>query len=368
MKRRNCSVLLDKAYKFAYINGWPNLAEYIRTAIPSEDIPTMATDGWDIFYNPEFLKKLTIQEAVAVFMHEYYHIIYDHVQRRGTRNPLAWNLAADVVVNDAVLSRCGFLLPTEAVFRGHGIFKDLPHDLRTTVKIYDWIKANAQNASDEEKEQADAHPDKENNQPTREQESKKNRGKLQDKSEEMKEVLYGRQESDWMDLLKAMQIESGRLVHRTHKRSFRKPARYEPNGLIRPCYNKYQHHPKVDVYIDVSGSMGDYPLQIFSGLKQILSAMRIYRPRFFSFNCDIREIDMNSEKFSIGGGTDIKKVLDKINSDKADLAILITDCEDSVKKSDFKENVVVVSNNYEFGDYVTTSWDKVKKNDKTKSR
>lgn len=180
---------------------------------------------------------------------------------------------------------------------------------------------------------------------------------------EIKEVLQVVSDVDWIDLVKALQIESGRLVHRTHERSFRRPARYEPSGLIRPCFNRYQHHPKVDVYIDVSGSMGDNPNAIFSGLVSILGQMRIYRPRFYSFDTQIVHLpDLKSTKdICSGGGTDIHKVLNKIKEDKADLALLITDCGDNITVDDIPSNVVVVSDNQQFANYFTTDWKKVQK-------
>jgi uncharacterized protein with von Willebrand factor type A (vWA) domain len=107
--------------------------------------------------------------------------------------------------------------------------------------------------------------------------------------------------------------------------------------------------------------MRDNPRYIFQGLKTILSSLRIYRPRFFSFNTEIKNVDIKDHILKIGGGTDIKKVLKKIHNDNADLAILITDCEDSLTKSDFKNNVVVVSNNTSFADYYTKNWKKVKR-------
>ena len=365
---------IEKLYKMAYINGNPNLADYIYNAIPvneSSGIDTAATDGEEIFYNEKFLDTIkSDKEVLGIFAHEYYHIIYNHVIRRGNRNPLLWNLAADVVVNESVESRLGFKIPDIFIKRGKGIFKDLPADLKTTTKIYDWIIKTAKEMSKEESQYAQDHEDQQNKAKNesdktdnkQDSNSRKKAGQASDKNnDEIKEVLGVSLDGlDWIDLVKAMQIEAGRLVVRTHKRGYRRPARYEPMGAILPYNKSYQHRPKIDVYIDVSGSMNENPKIIFSGLKTILSKLRIYRPKFFSFNESIREIDMN-KNISIGGGTDIKKVIKKITDDHVDLAILITDCEDSIKREDIPKNVVVVSTNKQFADYFTNDWKMVKR-------
>lgn len=355
------SNLVDKIYRKAYIDGMPNLAEYIRLAIADPEVKTAATDGVDIFYAPAFISSLTVDEAVGVFMHEYYHIIYEHCPRGQGRHPEIWNLAIDVVVNDAVIHRCGLQLPHKVIRRGEGLFKDLPDELTTSVKIYEWLMSQgALQPSSEEKVEAGNHI-WDSNKETSQAKARKQASQMSDKSEEMRDVLAVGNDIDWIDLVKAVQIESGRLVHRTHKRSYNRPARYEPSGIIRPCSRRYQHHPKIDVYIDVSGSMGDNPVAIFKGLKTILGALRIYQPKFYTFNTEIAAIDIKSDKFKIGGGTSIKNVLQKIETDKADLAVLITDCEDNIQPDDFKDNVIIVSNNTLYADYITADWQKVKK-------
>lgn len=388
---------LDKVRKKAIINGYPNLAEFIRTAkevTDNKDITTCATDGYQIFINPEYVKSIGDDETLGVMMHEFYHIIYNHVERGkeyrhvvsgkddkgNTVKCSLWNLCADVVVNDAVMGRFGGKLPKGCILRGQGTFKDLPNGIRTTVTIYNWWLQNNPPISSEEIQQG-ASNDAASNAAEGEQEkgkangtSDKANGNLPDKDlarakeagkhtqdRELKDVNQSADVESWIDLLTAMRIEAGRLAFRTNKRSYNRPARYEPRGLIRPINQVWQNYPKVDVYVDVSGSMSDNPLTIMKGLKSILSSMRMYRPRFFTFDTDIREVSIKEDKFDIGGGTDIHKVLNKITSDKADLAIVITDCEDSITKQDFKENVIVVSNDSKLADYYTTDWLKVKR-------
>lgn len=77
------------------------LALFARMRI-REDIPTAATDGQDVFWNPEFLRKLTPAELSGVLLHEVLHAALLHVVRRGERDPVLWNIAADIVVNGMI--------------------------------------------------------------------------------------------------------------------------------------------------------------------------------------------------------------------------------------------------------------------------
>lgn len=82
----------------------------------SERTPTMATDGRTIFVNPDFAASLPNPDLDAVVMHEVLHCALMHMHRRGERDAMRWNIAADVVVNDIVESDLGYTLP-EGAFR-----------------------------------------------------------------------------------------------------------------------------------------------------------------------------------------------------------------------------------------------------------
>jgi predicted metal-dependent peptidase len=61
--------------------------------------PTFATDGKYLYVNPEFMKELDKHELEFVVGHEVMHCVYDHMGRRGGRDPKLWNAAADFVIN-----------------------------------------------------------------------------------------------------------------------------------------------------------------------------------------------------------------------------------------------------------------------------
>jgi predicted metal-dependent peptidase len=101
--------------------------------IPSRDHPTAATDGRDIFINPQFWHSLTAAERLGVLAHEVLHAALLHVPRRGRRNPLLWNIAADIVVNGIILAQEGFALP-----KGH--IRDRRREHLSVEEIYHQLK------------------------------------------------------------------------------------------------------------------------------------------------------------------------------------------------------------------------------------
>jgi predicted metal-dependent peptidase len=74
-------------------------------------IPSAATDGRDIFFNPEFLKSLSSQQQDGLLLHEILHAALLHPLRLGEREPELWNIAADIIVNGMILRQSGFELP-----------------------------------------------------------------------------------------------------------------------------------------------------------------------------------------------------------------------------------------------------------------
>jgi predicted metal-dependent peptidase len=61
--------------------------------------PTAATEGRNFFYNSEFINRLSLKECEFLFGHEVLHVVYDHMGRRGDREPRLWNIADDYCVN-----------------------------------------------------------------------------------------------------------------------------------------------------------------------------------------------------------------------------------------------------------------------------
>lgn len=83
--------------------------------IPTPNIPSAATDGKDIFFNPDFLQSLTAPQQDGLLLHEVLHAALLHVLRRGVRERETWNIAADIVVNGIICQQGCFELPTGGI-------------------------------------------------------------------------------------------------------------------------------------------------------------------------------------------------------------------------------------------------------------
>jgi predicted metal-dependent peptidase len=82
----------------------------VRLKLMPGMLPTMATDGRRIVYNPQYVEELKPAELEGVLAHEVLHCALAHQCRRGQREPELWNEAADYAVNPILLAN-GVALP-----------------------------------------------------------------------------------------------------------------------------------------------------------------------------------------------------------------------------------------------------------------
>jgi predicted metal-dependent peptidase len=74
---------------------------------------TAAVDGKRFYYNSRFVMMLKTKEVEFLVGHEVLHVVYDHMGRRGTRDPQLWNIADDYCVNaDLKRHRVGEFITT----------------------------------------------------------------------------------------------------------------------------------------------------------------------------------------------------------------------------------------------------------------
>jgi predicted metal-dependent peptidase len=106
--------------------------------VEDASIPTMATDGDNIYFNPAWASKHSLQELVFVFAHEVMHCVFDHMLRIGEKNHNKWNIACDYVINDLLIKERlgtmphGGLHNPQLVLEGggtaEGVYKLLPKE------------------------------------------------------------------------------------------------------------------------------------------------------------------------------------------------------------------------------------------------
>ena len=118
------------------------------TAVPTAGVRVNPeTAQFELLYNPEFMGALKDEHKLGVLMHEFYHIIFEHVTGRKPADGLKRidNIAMDLAING--LPEMAGKLPCEAdpgpimsdgtgmrgVFPGEGPFAHLPAN-----KTYEW--------------------------------------------------------------------------------------------------------------------------------------------------------------------------------------------------------------------------------------
>lgn len=82
--------------------------------VEDSSIETMGTDGKKIRFNPAFVDSLSMDQLKGVLCHEVMHCALGHMSRRGDRNPIGWNIAADYAVNPIIRNK--YSLPGGALF------------------------------------------------------------------------------------------------------------------------------------------------------------------------------------------------------------------------------------------------------------
>lgn len=65
----------------------------------SKDISTAGTDGKTVYYNSEYLERLSVEEQTFVFAHEVCHIAFNHILRSEGKDQKLWNVVTDAIIN-----------------------------------------------------------------------------------------------------------------------------------------------------------------------------------------------------------------------------------------------------------------------------
>jgi len=133
------------------------------TAVPTAGVRVNKDRAqFELFYNPDFFAALSDEHKLGVLMHEFYHIIFEHVTKRLPSDGLRKidNIAMDLAINGLPEMKgklpCdaepGPMMPSgepmKGVLPGEGPFKDLP-----PCQTYEWYlkKLEAMQKENEDK-------------------------------------------------------------------------------------------------------------------------------------------------------------------------------------------------------------------------
>jgi predicted metal-dependent peptidase len=294
---------------------------------------TIATDGRKFYYNPEFVSKLSDGEMIFGFAHELGHIIFEHMTRRGDKEPQVWNMAGDYIINNMLIREgVGTQITTVP------ILADRKYEGMTADEVYDDLMENAVKIQMPFDEHLDMDGDGDGDE-GKDGKDGKGKPKFKKLSEEEKKALR----DEWKEAVIQSAKNAGagntpgdikRLVQdiTAPVMDLRDLLRIQFSGSVKSDYTWMRPNRKawhtgavmpgqlpgeeldIVVALDASGSVGNEMISDFLGMVQgALDQFTSYKVRIITFDTDTynEEIftsddgrDMNEYNVQGGGGTD----------------------------------------------------------------
>lgn len=121
-------LILDKPFLGALVLRLPLCAADARWC------PTTATDARTLYYNPEYVQSLSVEQTQFMLAHEALHCALSHFARREHRVRQRWDLACDLAINPLLL-KDGLASPPGALVRDG--FSEM-----SAEEIYPFIEEN----------------------------------------------------------------------------------------------------------------------------------------------------------------------------------------------------------------------------------
>ncbi len=248
MVKAKTNIIIDQPFVASLLLGLKFVA--------SDRVPTAGTDGKRFLYNPEFMGTLSPKPLEGVMAHEVWHVALHHCTRRGSRDPVKWNVAADYKTNQMLVA-AGYTLPDGALL-------DSQYDNVTTERCYDLLPdedfemptfglvldATNPDGSQMDQAQKDSFEHQVTLDVTKAIQNAKAAGK----------VPGGL--NDWMDNFNEPKVAYHELLRRklitrgTTERTWKKPSkRYVGGGVYLPS-RQGRTIPEIICIADTSGSMG----------------------------------------------------------------------------------------------------------------
>lgn len=134
LTKAHISIMRSK--EFCMFSGVLSIGDVTFTT----DLPTAATNGRDVFYNPDFISTLSDKELNFVVLHEALHKVLQHMhlwQKLWKQDAQLTNMAADYVVNGTIMEADPYM--QVAMMPSHALH-DKKYYGMTTRQIFDLLK------------------------------------------------------------------------------------------------------------------------------------------------------------------------------------------------------------------------------------
>jgi predicted metal-dependent peptidase len=293
--------------------------------IITREVPTAATNGKYVKFNPDFIGTLTDEELKFLVAHECFHPMLEHNYRRGERQGRRWNMAGDYVINKLLTDEHIGKMPKQGLLNDQiyqagggtsdGIYNLLPDQDDDDGGGYGGHGDPLDNCEDApgspaEKAQQQAEMKVKVAQAAQ---AAKMMGKLSANMQRLvDEVLQPK--VDWRDVMQRFLVKA-----RTDQRSFaRFNRRFIAQGLYLPSVSG-EVMGEVVFAVDCSGSIDQRTINQFAAeitkVKDDLVPARIH---VMYFDSDISHVESYGPEDDLdikphgGGGTDFAPVFAKI--------------------------------------------------------
>ena len=337
---------------------------------------TAATDGLKFYYNSRFIMMLKPKEVEFLVGHEVLHVVYDHMGRRGNRDPEIWNIADDYAVNaDLKRHKVGEFIKTVPCLY------EQKYDGKAAEEIYDDLMKNVQKISIDDlvDQMIDEHMDGEGDGDSDTDGDGNKKGKRPTMSPEERERV--RQEVKQAIINAASTAEAGQLPanvermirqHTNPVMPWRELIQTNLTSAIRSDYSWMRPSRRgwhmdaimpgmnpgeeidVVVALDMSGSISNKQAQAFLGeIGGMMNSFDGYKVHVFCFDTETyNPKDFSSENMDLieeyepmgGGGTDFDCIFKYLKENAID-----------------PKRLIVFTDGYPFGswgdpDYCDTTW------------
>ena len=315
-----------------------NMATRLRILAADDWLPTAAVDGRNLYYNTQFFNAMDNKEIEFVIAHEILHMVFDHLNRRGDRHPMLYNIAADYIVNNALVrDRIG------SKPKIVDCFQDFQYDGWTSEEVYEKLFEEAKERGkelqelldelDQKGEMLDEHLDggdgdseedngeekDSNGNGVSKKKPKYSKEEIKKIKDEIKEAMINAAQTagagnvpagvarmikeltepkmNWRELLR-QQIQSTIKSDYTFMRPNRKGWH---TGAVLPGMN-FADTIDICIALDMSGSIGNAQAQDFLGeIKGIMEEYKDYKIKLWCFDTAV----YNEADFSADGGEDL---------------------------------------------------------------
>lgn len=317
-------------------------------------IPTAATNGSYIKYNPDFFMKLSPDERIFLMLHESMHCAYEHMSRGKNLDQRKYNRAADHVINLQLLER-GFKMPKEGL-------ADPQYKGLSTEEVYNLLPEASPNDPMPGFGEDLVESDKSSDVLATEVQNILVRAAIQSKINNDKPGTIPGDIQIFLDNLLNPKLPWYRILQKylntfsKNDYSFKKPnRRFFPRYHLPSLYG--ENLMDLAIAVDTSGSVSDADFKTFiSETHGILRMMRPKKITLIQFDVAIKstsEINSVNELMNVSfkgrGGTYIDPVIDWANIHKPQLLLVFTDGDFSPSAVSTKSKVIwLIHNNPKF--------------------